>query len=208
MRGWVQAALLAATVLPAGAAPAPVTLLPPDAPSLTRHLEPQRPTLFLFLRRGDRKQQDLLAALCREAGEKAAVRVAYVRSGSEPLARRYQVTAFPTGIVYDRRGRVVARSGEMPVLAAAVQKAATVMRIDWAEEGDPRLDEVIRIRGGVRPEGKRVVPGIMRTMSLKPEYMEFVHKLAQKAHFADGFIDRRTKEMIATYVSALNKCKY
>jgi hypothetical protein len=118
------------------------------------------------------------------------------------------VTSTPTGIVYDRRGRVVARSGELEPLRAALEKAGTVMRIDWAEEGDPRLEEVIRIRGGVRPEGKRVVPGIMRTMSLQPEYMEFVHKLSQKAHFSDGFIDRRTKEMIATYVSALNKCKY
>jgi hypothetical protein len=34
--------------------------------------------------------------------------------------------------------------------------------------------------------------------------MEFSYGL----HFADGHLDRRTKEMIATWVSALNACRY
>jgi hypothetical protein len=183
-------------------------VLPATVTSLGEYLAPEQPTVVLFMRRGDARQQELLAALRREGGEKTGVRVFYLTTGSEPLARRYEVNRTPTAIVYDRRGRVVARASEVAPLKAAIEKAAAVMRIDWAEEGDPRLEEVIRIRGGVRPEGKRVVPGIMRTMSLQPEYMEFIHKLAQKAHFSDGFIDRRTKEMIATYVSALNECKY
>jgi hypothetical protein len=27
-------------------------------------------------------------------------------------------------------------------------------------------------------------------------------------HFSDGHLDRRTKEMIATFVSGLNRCPY
>ena len=56
--------------------------------------------------------------------------------------------------------------------------------------------------------GRRPVPGILRTMSLQPEYMALISATAQKAHFTDGFLKRRTKEMIATYVSSLNHCKY
>ena len=43
---------------------------------------------------------------------------------------------------------------------------------------------------------------------LRPEYLAAMNEAARKAHFADGFLDRRTKEMIATHVSALNHCKY
>ena len=67
------------------------------------------------------------------------------------------------------------------------------MRIDWAEEGDPRLEEAIRLRGGKKP-----LAGIMRTMTLQPEYMAAISEAAQKAHFTDGYLKRRTKEMIAT----------
>jgi hypothetical protein len=38
--------------------------------------------------------------------------------------------------------------------------------------------------------------------------MDLINKLSRQAHFSDGYLDRRTKEMIATYVSAINKCKY
>jgi hypothetical protein len=51
------------------------------------------------------------------------------------------------------------------------------------------------------------VPEIMKTLSLKPEAMELVHQLS-RYHFTAGFLSVRYHEMIASYVSALNKCKY
>jgi alkylhydroperoxidase/carboxymuconolactone decarboxylase family protein YurZ len=48
----------------------------------------------------------------------------------------------------------------------------------------------------------------MRTMSLEPDVMMTVQSVAGKMHFSDGALPRRQKEMIAAYVSALNKCKY
>ncbi|MCC2671882.1 MAG: hypothetical protein K0Q72_4353, partial [Armatimonadetes bacterium] len=45
-------------------------------------------------------------------------------------------------------------------------------------------------------------------MSLAPDYLAAINEAARKAHFADGFLTRREHEIIASYVSALNKCKY
>ncbi len=33
-------------------------------------------------------------------------------------------------------------------------------------------------------------------------------EVSDQVHFSDGHLDLRTKEMIATYVSALNRCSY
>lgn len=208
---WTILALLAAAALPATAEeqplptplPAPVVVSTGREVALVKRLVPERPTVFVFLKPSSTLELAFLETLRRDAGEKVGFRLIRLQSGSEPIARRYEVKTTPTAIVYDRRGRIVARSADAGAIKAAVRKAAGVMRIDWAEEDDPRFEEAIRLRGGKRP-----LPGIMRTMSLKPEYMGHIHELAQVAHFADGFIDRRTKEMIATYVSSLNHCKY
>jgi hypothetical protein len=170
---------------------------------LLKHLAPERPTVFVFLNPGSTLERAFLQDLQSKAGEKVAVAAIHVTRGDEPIARKYEVKSTPTALVYDRRGRLVTRSADAAAIEAAVQKASSVMRIDWVEEGDPRLEEVTRILGGRKP-----APGILRTMSLQPEYLAYIHELSRKAHFADGFLDRRTKEMIATYVSALNKCKY
>jgi hypothetical protein len=189
---------------------APAVWLPPpmivsagQPLSLASRRVPEHPTVFVFYRPSSTLETSFLEALRRDAGEKVSFELIRLKTGAEPLARQYEVTSTPTGIVYDRRGRVVTRSSDAAAIQKAIQKAAGVMRIDWAEEGDPRLEEAIRLRGGKKP-----VPGIMRTMTLQPEYMAAINEVAQKAHFKDGFLKRRTKEMIATYVSSLNHCKY
>ncbi len=52
------------------------------------------------------------------------------------------------------------------------------------------------------------VPDIFKAMSLRPELMEKVLDLSERGHFSDGYLDRRTKERIATFVSALNGSPY
>ncbi|HEU4751783.1 MAG TPA: carboxymuconolactone decarboxylase family protein [Armatimonadota bacterium] len=170
--------------------------------ALAQSLVPEKPTLFLFLKPSSTMERAFAEDLQREVGGRAGVRLIQLQTGAEPVARQYEVTETPTAVVYDRRGRLVARSSDAEAIRAAVRKAAGVMRIDWAEEGDPRLAEAQRLLG--RPVG----PGILRTMSLKPEYLAGMQAVAQKAHFQDGFLPRRIKEMIATRVSALNKCRY
>jgi len=49
---------------------------------------------------------------------------------------------------------------------------------------------------------ERGVPAA-RTMGAR-----WVHFTNDSIHFSDGHLSRRTKEMIATYVSSLNRCPY
>ncbi|TME26145.1 MAG: hypothetical protein E6I68_00310 [Chloroflexi bacterium] len=53
----------------------------------------------------------------------------------------------------------------------------------------------------------KVVPEILRTMSLRPDFLQAVDA-ASRLHFTDGALNRAEHEMIASYVSALNKCRY
>ena len=53
----------------------------------------------------------------------------------------------------------------------------------------------------------KVVPEILRTMSLRPDFLAAIDQ-ASRLHFTDGTLTRAQHEMIASYVSALNKCRY
>jgi hypothetical protein len=201
------AALLASAAPHAAAAPG--NLPPPTVLSsgqkvvLTDHLTPERPTVFVFTRPGSSLERSFVEEIRRDAGEGAGFAVIHLKTGSEPVAQQYEVRETPTAIVYDRRGRMTARSSDAGEIKAAIKKAAGVMRIDWVEEGDPRMEEVVRLLGG-----RREIPGILHTMTLQPRYMAYINDLSRIAHFSNGFLPRRMKEMIATYVSALNRCKY
>jgi len=52
-----------------------------------------------------------------------------------------------------------------------------------------------------------VVPEILRTMSLRPDFLAALDA-ASVMHFTDGALTRAQHEMIASYVSALNRCRY
>jgi hypothetical protein len=192
-----------------GAGAAPQTPRLPDVVStgkeaaLTDRLVPEKPTVVVFYKPTSSLERNFLQELQTQFGARIGMLVVQLKTGAEPIARQHSITETPTAMVYDRRKRLTGRSSNADEIKAAIAKAAGVMRIDWAEEGDPRFEETAKVLGGRKP-----TPGILRTMSLKPEYLAYINDLSRKAHFADGFIDRRTKEMIATYVSALNKCKY
>ena len=53
----------------------------------------------------------------------------------------------------------------------------------------------------------KVVPDILRTMSLRPDFLQAIDA-ASRMHFSDGALTRAQHEMVASYVSALNKCRY
>ena len=56
--------------------------------------------------------------------------------------------------------------------------------------------------------GRPEIPGILKCMSLRPDLFRGMVDLSDRIHFSDGHLTRRLKEMIATYVSALNQCPY
>ena len=56
--------------------------------------------------------------------------------------------------------------------------------------------------------GRSVVPGILKCFGARPDFLAQVISVSDTVHFSDGPLDRRTKEMIASYVSAVNACDY
>jgi hypothetical protein len=171
--------------------------------NLKKRRVPEAPTVFVFYRPGSAMERDYLKSLQDSVAGLVGFRLIELKSGEEPVAQQYQITDTPTALVYDRRGRLVTRSNDATAIRAAVDKAAQVMRLDWAEEGTDLYEQACLAAGG-----KALKPGIMRTMSLKPEYLKPFFEMTRKAHFQDGFLPRRTKEMIATYVSGINHCKF
>ena len=82
-------------------------------------------------------------------------------------------------------------------------------RIRWVEEseGEGEIGDAYAAWLAANP-GRPAIPGILKCMSLRPELFRGINDLSQRIHFSDGHLTRRLKEMIATYVSALNQCPY
>lgn len=170
--------------------------------ALKDHLAKEKPTVFIFYRTSSEQDKEFLKPLFANAKGRAGFRVIDLKTGEEPAAKQYEVKQMPTIIIYDRRGRETGRATEMEEVRKTFVKAYNVARIDWAEEGSPEWEDATKRLGGPP------AAGIFRTMTLKPEYLEHMVEVAKAAHFKPGFLPVRTKEMIATYVSALNKCKF
>ena len=81
--------------------------------------------------------------------------------------------------------------------------------INWIEDedADGELAEIYRRYKEVNPH-KAQMPGILKCFSQRPDFLERVMQFSNEVHFSDGHLTRRTKEMIATLVSALNQCPY
>jgi Tat protein secretion system quality control protein TatD with DNase activity len=56
--------------------------------------------------------------------------------------------------------------------------------------------------------GRDKFPDIIHCFASRPEVMKQVMDLSYSLHFSQGHLNRRTKEMIATFVSGLNQCPY
>ena len=84
-------------------------------------------------------------------------------------------------------------------------------RIGWVEEGDARgeLAKVFEAARAGAASGIRreQVPHILMTMGHRPDFLAAIMD-ASRVHFTDGALSRAQHEMIASYVSALNKCHY
>jgi uncharacterized peroxidase-related enzyme len=56
--------------------------------------------------------------------------------------------------------------------------------------------------------GREHVPGILKCFATHPPLLEQMLALASSLLFVESHLSRKTKEMIATYISALNACPY
>ena len=56
--------------------------------------------------------------------------------------------------------------------------------------------------------GRPRIPGILQCFATHPPLLEHMTGLAKSMLFTEGALGRRTKEMLATFVSSRNKCDY
>ena len=80
-------------------------------------------------------------------------------------------------------------------------------RIAWIEDSDATGELADLYRQLRRTSTKGNVPDILRTMSLRPDFLRAIDE-ASRLHFTDGALSRAEHELIASYVSALNRCHY
>jgi Carboxymuconolactone decarboxylase family len=80
-------------------------------------------------------------------------------------------------------------------------------RIAWIDDSDATGETADLFREIKRTSAKGNVPDILRTMSLRPDFLRAIDQ-ASRLHFTDGALSRAEHEMIASYVSALNRCHY
>ncbi len=80
-------------------------------------------------------------------------------------------------------------------------------RIAWVEDDDATGELADIYKELRRTSSRGNVPDILRTMSLRPDFLRAIDTASQ-LHFRDGALTRAEHEMIASYVSALNRCHY
>jgi uncharacterized peroxidase-related enzyme len=56
--------------------------------------------------------------------------------------------------------------------------------------------------------GRTQVPGIIKCFGARPDFLRQVVEFSNTVHFSAGHLIRRHKELIASYVSYLNRCPY
>ncbi len=177
-----------------------------DRFELSSVLKPEGTTVVLFINDTSVMEQQFLTDLQQQlpVDDKLQLDVVRLKDMSAPAAQQYQINSTPTAIVYDRFGYTLARTSAPKEILAAVRKGHLMARIKWIDEDDPTAPQVY----GAPPEAlQRGLPGIVKTMGLRPDAFKMFNILSE-IHFTDGFLTRREHEMIASYVSALNKCKF
>jgi hypothetical protein len=190
----------------AEAPPAIQTVSTGQAFVLEKVLQPEQPTIFLFYLANSTVEEEVvkqLEAKVNGAGH-TGLRLIKLKSLDAPAAQLYDIRKTPTFLVLDRFGKLKIRTNNPSEIVPVVGKAVRMARIKWVDENDPNAPEVYHFPAGQR----RQVAGILKTMSLRPELLAGINQVAGMAHFSNGFLPRKTKEMIATYVSAVNHCKF
>ena len=89
---------------------------------------------------------------------------------------------------------------------AETKPAKTKIRV--IEDADATGDTAAAYNFWRAGSGRKQVPGIIKCFGARPDFLRKVVEFGNTVHFSEGFLTRRQKEMIASYVSYLNRCPY
>ena len=88
--------------------------------------------------------------------------------------------------------KCAARGTKTRVIEDAEAEGETAAAYDYWREGS----------------GRKQVPGIIKCFGARPDFLREVVEFSNTVHFSEGHLTRRHKEMLASYVSYLNRCPY
>jgi hypothetical protein len=91
------------------------------------------------------------------------------------------------------------------IVPAATKSAIKIKVIEDAEATGETAAAYDFWRAG---SGRQRVPGIIKCFGARPDFLRQVIEFGNTVHFSEGHLTRRHKEMIASYVSYLNRCPY
>ena len=96
-----------------------------------------------------------------------------------------------------------------PVIRPMVEgEAPPPMKIRVTEDAEATGDTLAAYDYWRAGSGRQQVPGIIKCFGARPDFLRQVVDFSNTIHFSEGHLQRRHKEMIASYVSYLNRCPY
>jgi len=96
-----------------------------------------------------------------------------------------------------------------PVIAAMAEgQAPQTPKIRIIEDAEATGDTLNAYDYWRQGSGRTKVPGIIKCFGARPDFLRQVVDFSNTVHFSEGHLIRRHKEMIASYVSYLNRCPY
>ena len=91
---------------------------------------------------------------------------------------------------------------------SAPAKERPRMKIRVIEDAEATGDVLEAYEFWRKGSGRKQVPGIIKCFGARPDFLKKVLEFGNTVHFSPGHLDRRQKELIASYVSFLNECDY
>jgi len=94
----------------------------------------------------------------------------------------------------------------MPAYIQAVSQLGE--KIKLIQDADATGETALAYDEWRAKSGRMQMPGILKCFGARPDFLRQVLAFSDTIHFSEGHLSRRHKEMIATYVSFLNRCPY
>lgn len=93
-------------------------------------------------------------------------------------------------------------------LSESESRAKRSTKIRIIEDAEATGDTAVAYDFWRAGSGRTQVPGIIKCFGARPDFLRKVIEMGNVVHFSEGHLSRRHKEMIASYVSFLNRCPY
>lgn len=98
------------------------------------------------------------------------------------------------------------RPGQSTTTPEHEPKSATKIRL--VEDAEATGETAVAYDFWRAGSGRKQVPGIIKCFGARPDFLRQVVQFSTTVHFSEGHLTRRHKEMIASFVSYLNRCPY